>query len=193
MAKLETQDMESSLAGIVRLSHHRWLVPLVAAIGQGNGGRFAELRAQLEISGPSLRRVIAAACEADLVMRNPGYGHPLRPEYLLTPWGEGIAQECIAVVEVARAKDWAELMAHKWSLPVLSAIGLGKKHYSDIIRPLPGCSPRSLSIALVELVEAGCVTRILVDGRPPRPAYGVSRRGRKFVQSAVRLSNVMGK
>ena len=68
------------LAGLVRLCHHRWLVPVLGEIGAAGGARFAVLVARLGISPPSLRRTLAAAEAAGLVMPNPGYGHPLRPE-----------------------------------------------------------------------------------------------------------------
>ena len=51
--------------------------------------RIAE-RAQSE---PSLRfRSLAHLIDIGLVIRNPGYGHPLRPEYLLTDNGRGVAE-----------------------------------------------------------------------------------------------------
>ena len=190
MTKSESAIMPPSLQGLVRLSHHRWLVPLVAELGQSGGDRFAVLSARLEVSGPSLRRVIAAARDADLVLANPGYGHPLRPEYLLAPWGENMAQECFEVVKAARACGWNELASRKWSLPILAAVLGGGERYTDILQALPTATPRAIANALAELTQTGCISRTLVDGHPPRPVYAIARAGRRLARAAVALAAV---
>ncbi|MEN8006276.1 MAG: winged helix-turn-helix transcriptional regulator [Candidatus Krumholzibacteriota bacterium] len=180
--------MPPSLKGLVQLSHHRWMVPLVAEIGRVGGERFAVLGTRLEVSGPSLRRALAAAQNADLVMPNPGYGHPLRPEYLLTPWGEAIARECHEVMKAARAQSWSKLIARKWTLPVLAAIKFGHHRYSDIAQALPASTPRAIANALDDLTQAGCIDRTLVDERPPRPDYSIGRAGRRLARTAAGLA-----
>ncbi len=188
MAKPDTSIEMPSMAGLVRLSHHRWLVPLVAEIGHSGGERFAVLTARLQISGPSLRRALAAAEEANLVMPNPGHGHPLRPEYLLTPWGEAIAAECLEVVKCARARTWLELVARKWSLPVLAAVQAGCHRYSHVAQALPTATPRALANALDDLTKVGCMERDIIDDRPPRPAYSVGSAGRRLAQATLALA-----
>lgn len=188
MAKSETAHDSPTLEGLVRLSHHRWLVPVVAEIARSRGARFAVLAKRLEVSAPSLRRVLAAAQGANLVLPNPGYGHPLRPEYLLTPWGEAIAQQCDDVVTAARVRDWPELVAHKWTLPVLAAVHTGCQRYGQVAQALPTATPRVVASALQDLTEAGCITRTVVDDRPPRPVYSVARPGLNLAEAAVRLA-----
>lgn len=190
MSKPATTTEPPSLAGLVRLCHHRWMVPLVAEIGRTQGARFAVLAVRLGVSRPSLSRALAAAQDANLVMPNPGYGHPLRPEYLLTPWGEAVAGECREVVRAAR--DQSELIARKWSLPVLAAVASGRVRYSEISRALPTATPRALAQALDGLVQAKCVGRELVDGHPPRPVYSTTRKGRGLARAATRLAEAFG-
>src|SRR4029079_6119097 len=69
------------------LLHNRWSVPVLAELARGDagGGRFANLRRRLGVSGESRRRTLATLVEAGLVARNPGHGHPLRADYVLTP------------------------------------------------------------------------------------------------------------
>lgn len=188
MTKPETLTLPPSLEELVRLSHHRWVVPLVAEISQTGGTRFAVLSTRLEVSGPSLRRAIAAAEQANLVMRNPGYGHPLRPEYLLTVRGESIAPECIEVLKAARVHGWTVLATRKWSLPVLAATAFGCDRYCDIVQALPTSTPRVLTRTLVDLTQAGCIRRTLIDKRPPRPIYSVARACRRLARAAAALA-----
>jgi len=188
MTKLDTQNATPGLGGIVTLCHHRWMVPLIAEIGQLGGARVAVLRARLNVSGPSLSRTLAAARDADLVLPNPGYGHPLRPEYLLTPWGEVIARSCQELMELARASTWTDLVSRKWTLPVLAAIASGCHRYGDIARALPASTPRALSLALEELIRAGCVSRALTEGRPPQSRYGLDPRGRRLAEVALTIA-----
>ena len=111
--------MTPSLDPLVQLSHHRWVIPLVAVMGKGQ--RFAVLCSLLNTNRQSLKRALAATDEQGLTMPNPGYGHPLRPEYILTPRGEAIAPESKSVVQAAEQGGWSKLLAKKWSLPVLAA------------------------------------------------------------------------
>ena len=71
-------------AELAMLTAGRWLVPLMAHVG-GRAGRRASRRcwrgsavAQRAGGEPD------ALQEAGWLARNPGHGHPLRPEYVLT-------------------------------------------------------------------------------------------------------------
>ena len=65
----------------------RWLVPLMAHVGAEEGARFAAMRARLGLSRSALAASLAQLQEAGWLRRNPGHGHPLRPEYILTAAG----------------------------------------------------------------------------------------------------------
>ena len=43
-----------------------------------------ELQRRLDVTRDSLRRALDALIALGYVRRNEGYGHPLRPEYLIT-------------------------------------------------------------------------------------------------------------
>jgi DNA-binding HxlR family transcriptional regulator len=85
-----------------RLGQGRWTVPLLAELLEQKGGRFASLLAGLGIARDSLARTLAQAIESGWVARNPGYGHPLRPEYVLTPRGEAVAAACCRMMATRR-------------------------------------------------------------------------------------------
>lgn len=180
------------LTGLVRLCHHRWTIPLVAVLGRDRGGRFAAVLRELEVARPTLERALEAADRLSLVMANPGYGHPLRPEYLLTPFGEAIAPACRVLFERARPLDGNGLVWRKWSLPVLAALRASGPRFADLQEALPAITPRALTLALDDLTEAGWVTRELHDTRPPRAHYGVRSRASALADAALALAAAAG-
>ena len=66
------------------LLHHRWAVPILAVLHREKGAKFVTLGSRLGVSRDSLRRSLDRLTQQRLVRRNPGYGHPMRPEYVLT-------------------------------------------------------------------------------------------------------------
>lgn len=167
---------------LVSLCHHRWIVPVVASIGPGR--RFAVLQRDLGVARETLRRALDACLDRGLVQPNPGYGHPLRPEYLLTAQGKRIAEACIEVLRAAGAHR-ADLIGRKWSLPVLAAIASGDERFTEISDSLPGATPRALTRALTELEEAHCIRRDLMD---ERPRYRITSEGRGLAAAACALA-----
>src|SRR6267142_347701 len=100
---------------LIELFHHRWAPPALALLSERGGARFVELQRRLGVGRESLRRAIDALVGQGLVRRNEGYGHPLRPEYVLTASGRRAAGSAARVLAVGRA----ETLLRKWSVPVL--------------------------------------------------------------------------
>src|ERR687883_1420320 len=98
---------------LVAIFHHRWSAPVLAELQRQKGSRFAALAGTLGVGRESLRRTLESLLELGLVARNPGYGHPLRPEYVLTPRGADVARRCARLLEVADN----DVLLRKWSLP----------------------------------------------------------------------------
>jgi DNA-binding HxlR family transcriptional regulator len=155
------------------LLHNRWSVPVLAELARGDagGGRFANLTRKLGVSGESLRRTLAALVEARLVARNPGHGHPLRADYVLTPAGKRVAPACAALVESLDAAGLAQLATKKWLLPIVLTLSASSLRFSSLRTSLAPISARALALALKELEAAGVVERTLVDDYPPRAEY----------------------
>jgi DNA-binding HxlR family transcriptional regulator len=161
-----------STESLIALFHHRWAPPALALLDDRDGARFVELQRKLDVGHDSLRRALDALIELGYVRRNPGYGHPLRPEYVITAAGRGSA-------EVARRASRAttrETLLRKWSVPVLAELGGGRR-FSELRAALPGVTPRALALALRELEEARLVRREVLPTRPPSTLYRASRRG----------------
>ncbi|WP_417770105.1 winged helix-turn-helix transcriptional regulator [Stappia sp.] len=108
--------------------------------------------------------------EMGLVERNPGYGHPLRPEFRLTPMG-GTAAAIAGRIHHVSTEDDLPLLRRSWTLPVLVSLHT-PSHFSDIKRNLRTITDRALSQSLKSMEARSWVCRS-VDGaaRPPRSIY----------------------
>ena len=173
------------MSTLADLSHHRWAIPVLAEIDRTSGSRFVTLARRLDVSGESLRRTLASLQKDGLVSRNPGYGHPLRPEYVLTRRGRTIAPRCAAVVEAARGQE--AVVLKKWSLPVLALLGQPRR-FSDLRTGLPEATPRALTLALKELQAAGLVDRRVTEEYPPSALYEATPAGSALATRAAALA-----
>ena len=164
----------------VVLFHHRWSVPVLVELHRGRGAKFVTLVYRLGISRDSLRRTLGGLIEQGWVKRNPGHGHPLRPEYVLTKAGARIAPWCARIMKVLRALGIEDLGLRKWSVPVALALGTGRERFSEIKDILPTSTARALTQTLKDLQTAGLVTRVVSNEYPPATYYRLTNRGRKL-------------
>ena len=180
--------MTTSMSTLVALCHNRWSVPILAELHRQRGTRFVTLARTLGLSRESLRRTLAALIEGGLVGRNPGYGHPLRPEYVLTRVGAPVASACLPLVEMLRRKDLEEVALKKWSLPTILALTGGPRRFSELREALEGVSPRALALALKDLESAGLVERRVTSDYPPTTSYRLTGRARSLAPLVGRLA-----
>lgn len=163
-----------STPDLIALFHHRWAPPALALLGERGGARFVELQRRLGVGRESLTRALDALVATGLVRRDTGYGHPLRPEYLVTAHGRSAAG---LAARVLAAGD-SEVLLRKWSVPILAQLGEGRR-FSELRASLGEISPRALALALRELEEARLVRREVVPTRPPSTVYRTTARGRR--------------
>ena len=106
-------------------------------------------------------------------MRNPGYGHPLRPEYVLTPRGFRLPA-CVRLVEALQRLDFEDGGLKKWSIPVLLELAgsVGSRN-SRGARD----QPAGVDAGPKELADAGLVERRVQWASRRRRAIA-SHRGR---------------
>lgn len=158
------------------LFHHRWGVPVVAELHRSGGGaKFVTLANRLGASRDSMSRTLEGLIGRGLVERNPGYGHPMRPEYLLTRRGKAIGPACVLLMRKLHALGHEDLGLRKWSMPVLAALFGGADRFTAMEAALPRATARALTLALKDLQAAGLVERRVEEGYPPRPRYRLSR------------------
>lgn len=176
------------LAGVMALTRHRHSLAVMALLHRGQGAKFVTLVNRSRGSRAAVRQALDHLMEVGWVRRPPGHGHPLRPEYELTPDGQRTARACASLDAwlARRGNDRRrEILVRRWPLPVLAAMISGSVRFSDLARRLPGLTDRALSLALASLVEAGLAARDVLDSHPPAVRYRPTRAGRAL--PALRL------
>jgi DNA-binding HxlR family transcriptional regulator len=168
-----------STAELVDLFHHRWAAPALALLDERGGARFVELQRKLGVTRESLRRALDALVDLGYVRRNEGYGHPLRPEYLITEEGRAASQVAARVT----ASSSRDTLLRKWSVPVLASLDEPRR-FSELRVSLPGITPRALALALRDLEGAGLVRRDVLPTRPPSTIYRTTRRSASVARAA---------
>lgn len=163
-----------------RLTAGRWLVPLLAHLADEKGSRFAVMLQRLGLSRSVLAASLTALQEAGWLIRNPGHGHPLRPEYLLTAAGERVAAFCQGVMAQRARLGLAQGQLPRWSMPLLLRLDQGTARFSALRGALRPVTPRALSITLKQMLHVDLVDRVLEDDFPPIAIYGLTGRGREL-------------
>ena len=171
---VERQPIENPLPG---LFHYRWAVPTLAALDSlGGEAKFVTLQKHVGAGRDSLKRTLRALIDLGLVARNPGYGHPLRPEYVLTESGRALGPSCAALITKLRELGIEDIALRKWSIPLAHALATTAGRFNLVRSAIGQVTPRALAQALRDLQEAGLVERRLVDDNPPRTEYRLTAR-----------------
>lgn len=166
---------------LAELFHRRWLVPALAALHLLQGAKFITLLNRLETSRTSLKQTLEEGATCGYIIKNPGYGHPLRPEYILTDAGRAIAPACVKLIDRLHTMDMEGVCLRKWSLPVLLAIRGKPARFGEIRDRLGPITDRALTLALRDLIEAGLITRRVIDSYPPTTQYQLASRARTLL------------
>jgi DNA-binding HxlR family transcriptional regulator len=174
---------------IPTLSRRRWALPILAELAATGGSRFVPLANKLGLSHDALRQTLEALIEVDLVVRNPGYGHPTRPEYVLTAHGRRVAPICAAVLHELRRRGIEDGALKKWSMPIVAAL-TAERRFGELRRAV-GATPRALTLALKELVGLGLVERRVHDGFPPSTTYCLTPASVSLRRQVVRLASAL--
>jgi DNA-binding HxlR family transcriptional regulator len=165
---------------LIRLCHHRWAIPILAELHRARGSRFAAIANRLGINRDSLTKTLQDLILDGLVQRNPGYGHPLRPEYILTARGKRIGPTCWEIVQFLAKYRLQNVGFQKWSLPVLAALDDDHDRFAEIKSALNGITSRALTLTLKKLQSAGLIERTVIDDFPPTTRYTLTQKGHQL-------------
>lgn len=159
------------------LEASRWTIPVLALLSREQGSRFAVIARAFGLSHNSLSRCLTHLKACGWVIPNPGHGHPLRPEYLLSEAARPVGALCERI-EAARAQlKLANGGLPRWSLPLVAGLGPDWSRFGEIQARLAPVTPRALSTTLKAVIDEELVRRRLEDRYPPLPLYALTGKG----------------
>jgi len=166
------------VAVLVDLVHRRWNVPIVAELFDRAGAKFVTLVRATGASRSSIAASLTDLIALGYVCRNPGYGHPLRPEYLLTAAGERIAPACHALHTLLRKRGEEHLGFRKWTLPLVAAIGPEGRRFNELRHTLEIATPRAITLSLKPMLRHDWIKRPPAARDSPPVGYELRPKGR---------------
>lgn len=75
----------------------------------------------------------------------------------------------------------SDLLAGKWTIPVICMLGKGTLRYNAIEKALPSITQRALTIALRNLERNGMLDRYVYPSVPPQVEYKLTPLGRELL------------
>ncbi len=172
---------------LVKLTSKAWSLNILALLHTGVPGRQAPLLAATSASRTSFTSSLNHLVQLGLLERNPGHGHPLRPEFRLTPRGIVAAEAASRIVGVVPDDKEFALLRRNWSVPIL-AVTATPQRFSTIKSGLVPITDRALSKSLCMLEERAWLKRnVDISQRAPFPTYHAVNAGRK-INKAIGLS-----
>ena len=173
------------------LFHYRWSCPVISVLFRQKGAKFITLLNELHISRSVLSSTLQKLMEQDIVKRNPGYGHPLRPEYILTDRGLRLGPFCSEMMACVLEHKGHHLFQSKWALWILQISSSGVKRFSELKSALAPITSRALSEELKLLHAEGFMERKIVDGYPPLATYSPTWRSLPFIEVMEKNKDVL--
>ena len=79
------------------------------------------------------------------------------------------------------------IVAEKWSLLVVTALGAGPRRFTELKRGIDGISQRMLTVTLRSLERDGIVTRTVLEVMPPNVSYRLTPMGTALLEAAEPL------
>ncbi|MEM7424659.1 MAG: winged helix-turn-helix transcriptional regulator [Pseudomonadota bacterium] len=172
---------------IVNLTSKAWALNILALMHSGVSGRQAPLLAATSASRTSFAASLDHLIRLGLLEKNPGHGHPLRPEFRLTEAGANAAQTASRIVGAVPDESEFAILRRSWPVPIL-ALTAERQRYSALKSGLVKITDRALSNSLRMLEERKWLKReIDTSERAPFPTYQAVNTGR-MVNSAIGLS-----
>lgn len=168
--------MEMNL--LVKLTSKAWSLKILALLNDGVPGRQAPLVAATGASRTSFANSLEHLVRLNMIERNPGHGHPLRPEFRLTAEGAVVAAIASRILKSVPDNDAFSVLKRSWAVPIL-AVTETPQRFSAIKSGLGQITDRALSQSLCLLEDRDWLKRdIDVSQRAPYPTYLAVNAGR---------------
>jgi DNA-binding HxlR family transcriptional regulator len=173
---------DSRVRRLVELFRLCWAVPVIAEIQRTSGSKFVTLANRLGLSRDSLKRTLDTLIERGWVARNEGFGHPMRPEYVLTGEGARLGPYCRKLVASLEEIGMRAADLRRWTLAILYLLGEGPRRFSELREPSLAVTPRALTLCLADLRAAHLAEPIPVDDDLRGVAYRLTPKGQDLAR-----------
>ena len=180
-----------ALNRFITLFHRRWAVGVLVELHRSRGSKFVTLHNRLGVARATLRATLDDLIAQGWVHRNPGYGHPMRPEYVLTEVGRQLAPCSGRLLETVRRLEIEPIAFRKWTMPVTWVLGTEPHRFGELRCELPTVTPRALTLSLKDMQDGGLVHREVLDDYPPVTSYSLERRARPVYRALVPLAEAV--
>jgi DNA-binding HxlR family transcriptional regulator len=171
---------------LVKVTSRAWSLNILALMQAGTPGRQASLLSASGAGRTAFTHSLRHLVDLELVERNPGHGHPLRPEFRLTQKGAELAIIADQIQKVVPQRSGRDLLRRAWTVPVL-VVSQKPRYFSEIKNDLVSITDRALSQSLRQLQRLRWLQRKVDTAiRPPRPLYQAANTG-AMIGQAVNL------
>ncbi|MEP3045423.1 MAG: winged helix-turn-helix transcriptional regulator [Roseibium sp.] len=168
------------IASLVNLTSKAWSLKILALMHSGVPGRQAPLLSAAQANRASFAASLQHLIQLGLLEKNPGHGHPLRPEFRLTPTGKQAAEMASRIVQHASGEQALATIRRSWTVPIL-AVTQSPIRFSNIKSGLGPITDRALSKSLGVLEEQDWLKRdIDISQRSPFPTYQAVNAGKEI-------------
>lgn len=175
---------------LVNLCSRTWSLTALSLMARGVSCRVSPLAAAAGCGRTAMGASVEHLISLGLLERNPGHGHPLRPEYRLTPGGIYVAKWAKGLSNLIKSDQEQALMRNKWSLPLISCLPK-ERRYSDLRRELIPITDRALSGCIAKLTEESWIKRnVAINISPPTVTYRTLKTGQKIYTHLLQLPKV---
>ncbi len=169
---------------LVKLTSRAWSLDILALLHSGTPGRQAALVSASGAGRTALVQSLGHLVDLRLLERNPGHGHPLRPEYRLTSKGTEAAVIAGKIKRAAPEPAGRNLLRRVWTVPVL-VVSRTPRHFTQIKTDLNSITDRALSQSLKRLLEQRWLQRTVDTAIIPlRPLYKAADVGAQISRAA---------
>lgn len=175
---------------LVNISSKAWALKILALMDSGVPGRQAPLIAAAGASRPTFVASLNHLVDLELLEKNPGHGHPLRPEFRLTPQGALAASLAGRIINAVPNDAALNILKRSWTVPIL-ATTQSPQRFAAIKTTLGRVTDRALSQSLLFLEKREWLRRdIVVSERTMFPTYQAIHGGAEV--SRIIQANVCG-
>jgi len=160
------------------LCSRAWSLPVLALLAEGHTARVSPVAHALDAGRTPISTTFAHLVEMNLLARNQGHGHPLRPEFALTDLGQITAQWALGLRDKVNDHDDWQLLRRSWTLPVLRLTDDASR-YALLRSSLAPITDRALSLSLKAMQNRGWLDReVTTEYMPPQVCYVATGPGR---------------